>query len=425
DNEEFFDECLREHNKYRKLHGVEPLRHSIALDKTAQEWAETLLQKEAVTNSPLSNKGEIGESISKRTSTSREADISGSDLISQWYNDIRSYDFESGSGAAGNFTQMVWAATREVGFGKARDNRQCVVVAHYRPPGNVRGRYKSNVFRKIPSKDDQVSNTNSDNVTKRTVSREKRIDGQGKERIVIREVVDTTDASGYIHRRVIESFEDDNKAMQQNGVPSTSHQVIPFEPSKQSLLEFSEEMLKMHNRYRRLHCAPDLVLSERLNAMAQEWAEFLVEEMCLSNSGFTLDGLRLGENITSRWSNGELEESASDVVTDWYQESSRFKYGREPVSIQGIGNFTQLVWSSSHSLGVGRAIRIARNDESAAERGNPYSSKIVVVCFYFPPGNVASYFTENVHIPLAESKHSEPSTPTPSAGRDPSFTNVT
>lgn len=31
-----------------------------------------------------------------------------------------------------------------------------------------------------------------------------------------------------IHRRVIESFEDDNKAMQQNGVPSTSHQVIPF-----------------------------------------------------------------------------------------------------------------------------------------------------------------------------------------------------
>ena len=43
--------------------------------------------------------------------------------------------------------------------------------------------------------------------------------------------------------------------------------------------------------------------------MAQEWAEYLVDEICLSNSGFTLDGLRLGENITSRWSNGELEES--------------------------------------------------------------------------------------------------------------------
>lgn len=53
----------------------------------------------------------------------------------------------------GNFTQMVWAATREVGFGKARNNGQCVVVAHYRPPGNVRGRYKSNVFPAVPGKD--------------------------------------------------------------------------------------------------------------------------------------------------------------------------------------------------------------------------------------------------------------------------------
>lgn len=77
DSDEFFDECLREHNKYRKLHGVEPLQHSIALDRTAQEWAETLFQKDNVTNSPLSNKGEIGESISKRTSTSEEVDISG------------------------------------------------------------------------------------------------------------------------------------------------------------------------------------------------------------------------------------------------------------------------------------------------------------------------------------------------------------
>ncbi|VDM33585.1 unnamed protein product [Hydatigera taeniaeformis] len=91
---------------------------------------------------------------------------------------------------------------------------------------------------------------------------------------------------------------------------------------------------------------------ERLNAMAQEWADFLVDEICLSNSGFTVDGVRLGENITSRWSNGELEESgvntdtvyciltitANDVVANWYQEASRFKYGREPVSIQGIAN---------------------------------------------------------------------------------------
>lgn len=60
--------------------------------------------------------------------------------------------------ALGNFTQMVWAATREVGFGKASGNGQCVVVAHYRPPGNVRGRYKSNVFPPTDGKANQFSN---------------------------------------------------------------------------------------------------------------------------------------------------------------------------------------------------------------------------------------------------------------------------
>lgn len=112
ENEEFFDECLREHNRFRHRHGVAPLRHSFALHKSAQEWAESILLNENITNSPLSNRGEIGESISKRTSTKNETDLSGNhinnlnlnvgyELTAQWYNDIRSYNFETGTGAAG------------------------------------------------------------------------------------------------------------------------------------------------------------------------------------------------------------------------------------------------------------------------------------------------------------------------------------
>ncbi|VDM27873.1 unnamed protein product [Hydatigera taeniaeformis] len=33
-----------------------------------------------------------------------------------------------------------------------------------------------------------------------------------------------------------------------------------------------------------------------------------------------------------------LTITANDVVANWYQEASRFKYGREPVSIQGIAH---------------------------------------------------------------------------------------
>ncbi|VDL90765.1 unnamed protein product [Schistocephalus solidus] len=115
--------------------------------------------------------------------------------------------------------------------------------------------------------------------------------------------------------------------------------------------------------------------------MAQEWADYLVDEICLSNSGFTLDGLRLGENISSRWSNGNFEE---------------------------CGNFTQLIWASSREIGVGRAIRISGSDipvNSGLTQGPENavcSAKTVVVCFYFPPGNVTTMFCENVPPPMYE-----------------------
>ena len=68
-------------------------------------------------------------------------------MTDQWYNDINKYDFEKGTGEAGNFSQLVWLGTQEVGYGKARsdDGTRCIVVAHYYPPGNVIGHYLSNV----------------------------------------------------------------------------------------------------------------------------------------------------------------------------------------------------------------------------------------------------------------------------------------
>lgn len=73
--------------------------------------------------------------------------LAGKEVSDQWYNDIAKYDFASGTGEAGNFTQLVWQSTSEAGFGKARspDGLRCIVVAHYSPPGNVIGLYVSNV----------------------------------------------------------------------------------------------------------------------------------------------------------------------------------------------------------------------------------------------------------------------------------------
>lgn len=75
--DDFIEECLREHNSKRSLHNVPALRHSRALDKTAQDWAEQLISEEQIKNSPLSGRGEVGESISMRTSTASHVDIQG------------------------------------------------------------------------------------------------------------------------------------------------------------------------------------------------------------------------------------------------------------------------------------------------------------------------------------------------------------
>jgi hypothetical protein len=47
----------------------------------------------------------------------------------------------------GHFTQLVWAASRHFGIGKARSRSgKIVVVAHYAPAGNISGAYLENVL---------------------------------------------------------------------------------------------------------------------------------------------------------------------------------------------------------------------------------------------------------------------------------------
>ena len=54
------------------------------------------------------------------------------------------------------------------------------------------------------------------------------------------------------------------------------------------------------------------------------------------------------------------------------------------------GHFTQVVWASSRELGVGRALV-----ETVGERGAK-ELRSLVVCMYYPPGNVLNRFEENV-----------------------------
>ncbi|RTG90778.1 uncharacterized protein DC041_0009744 [Schistosoma bovis] len=98
--------------------------------------------------------------------------------------------------------------------------------------------------------------------------------------------------------------------------------------------------------------------------MAQQWADHLLQQSHLSNSGYVYRGMKVGENLGSRWSNGPMEHNC---------------------------NFTQIVWSSSERIGVGIASQSYKSGKDLHK-----DSKLILVCLYHPPGNVTSQFQNNV-----------------------------
>ncbi|XP_034667385.1 Golgi-associated plant pathogenesis-related protein 1 [Drosophila subobscura] len=140
-----------------------------------------------------------------------------------------------------------------------------------------------------------------------------------------------------------------------------------------SVKQFAQECLNVHNQYRALHHAPPLRLSAKLNALATNWAQYLLANNRMEhrqNSGY-------GENIYMAMG-GNM--SASDAVDSWYKEINQYNW-HSPAFGMGTGHFTQVVWKNSTELGVG-----------FAKRGNV----IYVVCNYNPPGNYNNMFRENV-----------------------------
>lgn len=146
--------------------------------------------------------------------------------------------------------------------------------------------------------------------------------------------------------------------------------------------EFDGKCLEAHNKYRDLHGVPRLLLSKKLCAFSQSWANTLAAKDQMqhsTNSGY-------GENIYSAWSsNANHVVEGNTPVDSWYSEINKFRFGTETVNYQVTGHFTQVVWKASQELGVG----IARG-----KRGNVY-----VVCNYSPPGNYQGRYVANVPVP--------------------------
>uniref|UniRef100_A0A3P8VCR8 Golgi-associated plant pathogenesis-related protein 1 n=1 Tax=Cynoglossus semilaevis TaxID=244447 RepID=A0A3P8VCR8_CYNSE len=150
------------------------------------------------------------------------------------------------------------------------------------------------------------------------------------------------------------------------------------EPQATASRQFSNEVLRCHNEYRRKHQAPPLKLSSKLSREAARYAESLASTKILKHSEQSSRG-SCGENLA--WAS--YDQTGKDVVDRWYEEVKQYNFSRPGFS-SGTGHFTAMVWKSSKELGIGKAI---------ASDGSSF-----VVARYFPAGNITNqgHFENNV-----------------------------
>jgi len=124
------------------------------------------------------------------------------------------------------------------------------------------------------------------------------------------------------------------------------------------------EILDAHNRVRSSVGVPPLTWSDRLAAVAQDWANHLVVEGRLHHRASP----RYGENLYLI-SGGRA--TPNDVVSAWAGEAEDYDY-RTNTCRSRCGHYTQIVWRRTKAVGCAAAR--SRNIE-------------VWVCEYYPPGN--------------------------------------
>lgn len=150
---EVIESALLKHNELRTLHGAPELKINDALVKNAQEYSESLAAIDALVQSDrMWENRAIGESLA----TCEGYVLTGDHVSKLFYDEIKYFDFNKieFNNNTKQFTQLIWADTKEVGFGRAMSKSgKYYFVANYYPPGNIENEdmFKKNIFPKMKS----------------------------------------------------------------------------------------------------------------------------------------------------------------------------------------------------------------------------------------------------------------------------------
>nr|XP_006820097.1 PREDICTED: cysteine-rich secretory protein LCCL domain-containing 1-like [Saccoglossus kowalevskii] len=135
-------QMLEAHNYFRCLHGAVAMTTSqTAIDDAIIAAANCTAAGTLIHSYPGENLASMSSEISEAT---------GYGLTKLWYDEIADYNYndpDSSTGVIGHFTQVVWAASTNLGCAYNVDtvNDRVYVACEYEPYGNYIGQYTSNV----------------------------------------------------------------------------------------------------------------------------------------------------------------------------------------------------------------------------------------------------------------------------------------
>ena len=153
------------------------------------------------------------------------------------------------------------------------------------------------------------------------------------------------------------------------------------------------EMLTRHNTYRAQHQVSALTREAAIEAVAQNYSNYLVTINSLKHSSNKYLGKSLGENLY--WG-PKYSNIGTSTVDTWYSEVSNYNFSN-PGYKSGIGHFTQIVWKGSTKLGCGV--------------GCGSNNYCFVTCNYYPAGNYLGQFESNVFPKIEDSTSPDTTSP--------------
>jgi uncharacterized protein YkwD len=138
--------ALEQHNLYRARHGVPPLVLSTQLNDVAQHYAEQLARTHRLVHSGNKHYGENLFAFQSSGQAFPRPEV----VVDYWYSEVQNYNFNKPGFQAGtgHFTQLVWQSSKALGMGIAQAaNGTWYVVGNYSPPGNISGRFPTQVLK--------------------------------------------------------------------------------------------------------------------------------------------------------------------------------------------------------------------------------------------------------------------------------------